>query len=520
MAMSIDAAPNRDRLDAPMAGIARAAHEAIIVIDEAQRIVMLNPAARSMFGCSAADALGSPLSRFIPQRFHEAHAQSVQQFGASGVAEKAMAERATVTGLRANGEEFPVAVTIARIDGVGPFAKGRHYAALLCDLSVQQGLRFEIDALRRGFRTVVEMSPNAMWIAESERIVFVNRACLALYGATSPEQLLGRSIYAMLHPDSRDAVRAEVARALAAGAGAPRLHECIERLDGTPRDVEIALAALPDHGRTTLQMVISDITQRRRESREQERVRDTLRKLAQRLVEVREDERRRIARELHDELGQRLTALKMDLASLAPGSAKSRERIGAMLEMLDDTVASMRRISADLRPLMLDDLGLDAAIEWLARDTARRMGIEVTVKLDEAVAAIDERSAIALYRMVQEALTNVARHARASDVHIELTHADGELVLTVRDNGVGFPERATAKDDSFGLLGIGERALMLGGRMDVDNPPGGGGRLTVHLPAAPAVAAPVPLVAPAASAPLPAVAPVASAPTSSAGPAP
>ncbi|MEO8122615.1 MAG: PAS domain S-box protein [Burkholderiales bacterium] len=483
--MPTDVAPNRDRLDSPMAGIARAAREAIVDIDEAQRIVRLNPAAQSMFRCSAADALGSPLSRFIPQRFHEVHVQSVQQFGASGVAEKPMAERATATGLRANGEEFPVAVTIARIDGVGPYAKGRHFAALMCDLSVEQGLRFEIDALRRGFRTVVEMSPNAMWIAESERIVFVNRACLALFGATSPEQLLGRSIYDLLHPDSRDAVRAEVARALAADAGAPRLHERIERLDGTPCDVEIALAALPDHGRTTLQMVISDTTQRRRESVEQERARDTLRKLSQRLVEVREDERRRIARELHDELGQRLTALKMDLASLAPGtrSTKMRERIAAMLEMFDDTVASLRRIAADLRPLMLDDLGLDAAIEWLARDAARRMGIEVTVTLDEAVAAIDERTAIALYRMVQEALTNVARHARASDVRIELARAGGEIVLTVRDNGVGFPERATAKDDSFGLLGIGERALALGGRMEVDNPPGGGGRLSVHLPA-------------------------------------
>ena len=485
--MPIDGAPNRDRLDTPMAGIARAAHEAIVVIDETQRIVMLNPAAKNMFGCGAADALGSPLSRFIPQRFHGAHKHSVEQFSNSGVAEKTMAERATVTGLRANGEEFPVAVTIARIEGVGPYAKGPHFAALLCDLSVEQGLRFEIDALRRGFRTVVEMSPNAMWIAESERIVFVNRACLALFGATSAEQLLGRSIYDLLHPASRDAVRSEVARALAADVGTPCLNERIERLDGTPRDVEIALAALPDHGRTTLQMVISDITQRRRESLEQERARDTLRKLSQRLVEVREDERRRIARELHDELGQRLTALKMDLASLAPGtrSKKTRERIGAMLEMLDDTVASLRRISADLRPLMLDDLGLDAAIEWLARDAARRMGIEVTVNLDETVVAIDERSTIALYRMVQEALTNVARHARASDVHIELKHADGGLVLTVRDNGVGFPERATAKDDSFGLLGIGERALALGGRLEVDNPPGGGGRLSVYLPAAP-----------------------------------
>ncbi len=498
--MPTDAAPKHDRFDAPLATLARAAHEAIVVIDDAQRIVMLNPAATEMFRCRAADVLGAPLARLIPQRFHAAHEEDVRRFGASGVAERTMAERRTVTGLRADGEEFPAAVTIARIDGLGPFANGRHFAALLCDLSVEQDLRFEIDALRRSFRTVAEMAPNAMWIAEAERIVYVNRACLALFGAASAEQLVGRTMYELLHPDSRGAVRAEVAHALAADAAAPRLCERIQRLDGTPCDVEIALAALPDHGRTTLQMVINDITQRRREAQEQEHARDTLRRLSQRLVEVREDERRRIARELHDELGQRLTALKMDLASLAPAtrSSKTRERIGAMLEMLDETVTSVRRISADLRPLMLDDLGLDAAIEWLARDAARRMGIEVSVELDEAAARLDARSAIALYRMVQEALTNVARHARATDVRIELKQKGAELVLTVRDNGVGFPERGAMRDDSFGLLGIGERALMLGGRMETDNPPGGGGRLTVHLPAALASRPPLLLAAPAA----------------------
>lgn len=477
-------------LDAPLARIAHAAHEAIIAIDEAQRIVMLNPAAQQMFGCSAADALGSPLSRFIPERYREVHGENVRGFADSGVPERSMAERATVVGLRASGEEFPVAVTIARIDGTGPFAEGRHFAALLCDLSTEQGLRFEIEALRRSFRTVVEFSPNAVWIAEAERIVFVNRACIALFGAETPDQLLGRSIYELLCAQSRDAVRAGVARALAGvdgdSDGVSLLGECVERLDGTVCDVEIALAALPDHGQTTLQMVISDVTQRRRESLEQEQAREALRKLSQRLVEVREEERRRIARELHDELGQRLTALKMELASLAPKSRRTplRERIAGMLEMLDDTVASLRRISADLRPLMLDDLGLDAAIEWLARDAARRMGIEVTVRLDDSVPALDERMSIALYRMVQEALTNIARHARASDVHIELSQQSGELVLSVCDNGVGFPERAEAKEGSFGLLGIRERALALGGTMEVDNPPAGGGRLCVRLPLA------------------------------------
>jgi signal transduction histidine kinase len=153
-----------------------------------------------------------------------------------------------------------------------------------------------------------------------------------------------------------------------------------------------------------------------------------------------------------------------------------------MLTMLDDTLAALRRISSDLRPLMLDDLGLNAAIEWLARDTGRRMGIAVTVQLGEADPPVHDRVATAVYRMVQEALTNVARHARASAVQITLGHTDDELELTVEDNGTGFAQQASPRAGSFGLLGMRERADLLGGRLELGNAPGGGARLTVRLP--------------------------------------
>ena len=155
-----------------------------------------------------------------------------------------------------------------------------------------------------------------------------------------------------------------------------------------------------------------------------------------------------------------------------------------MLEMLDETVASVRRIAADLRPLMLDDLGFNAAIGWLARDTSQRMGIEVTVSLDETDPRLDERATTALYRMVQEALTNVVRHARATAAHVEVHEHGDRLMLTVQDNGSGFAEQATRKSGSFGLMGMRERVFMLGGEMRVDNPPGGGARITVILPLA------------------------------------
>ena len=471
--------------DGPSSGsLHHAAHEAILTIDEAQRVVMINPAALRMFGCSAQEALGSELGRFIPAQHRTAHAGHVRRFAGSGDLERAMAERLPVRGLRANGEEFPVAVTIVRTEGQGEFGRGAFFSALLCDLSVEHELRAALQAVRQRFEAVFELMPNAIWIAEGERIVYVNRACRKLFAAPTRASLLGRSIYSLLGPDSRAAVETAMERAAGSGESVSLVQERIERLDGEARDVEIALAPLPDHGQTTLQMVISDVTNLRREAQEAQQARLKLRGLSERLVEAREDERRRIARELHDELGQRLTALKLEIASLDPGARVARARSAHMLEMLDETVASVRRIAADLRPLMLDDLGFNAAIGWLARDTSQRMGIEVTVSLDETDPRLDERATTALYRMVQEALTNVVRHARATAAHVEVHEHGDRLMLTVQDNGSGFAEQATRKSGSFGLMGMRERVFMLGGEMRVDNPPGGGARITVILPLA------------------------------------
>jgi signal transduction histidine kinase len=153
-----------------------------------------------------------------------------------------------------------------------------------------------------------------------------------------------------------------------------------------------------------------------------------------------------------------------------------------MLEMVDDTVASVRRIATDLRPMMLDDLGLNAAIEWLARDSARRMGIEIALELGEGDPPISAAATIAVYRMVQEALTNIARHAKATKVQVQIRCGPDELLLVVRDDGIGFGEQAMHREGSHGLMGIRERARILGGQLEIGNAAGGGGRIAVRLP--------------------------------------
>jgi PAS domain S-box-containing protein len=471
-------------VDSVHRGAMHAALEAMVTVDDRQRIVMINPAALRMFGCSAADALGSELSRFIPAASRAAHARHVREFDACGQTEKSMGERGIVNGLRANGEVFPAAASISRVDVQSGAGTTRYFTALLCDLSQEQALREKLDALNLHMRAVFELSPVAIWITDGERIVFANRACAALFGADARDALIGRSIYSLLSPESHDKVRDAVARALADDGPAPTLSERLARLDGQVREVVIAIAALPDHGQTAVQMVITDITERAQLERDLQRSGRELRKLSASMVDAREDERRRIARELHDELGQRLTALKMELSSLdAPTRAAVHgDRLAVMLEMVDDTVATVRRIATELRPLMLDDLGLNAAIDWLTQGWAARMGIKVRLQLGRSDPDIGEAAAIALFRMVQEALTNIARHAKATEVRIQIRHSRGSLLLTVRDNGVGFAEASMYREGSHGLMGIRERAYMLGGTLEIGNARGGGGRITVRLP--------------------------------------
>ena len=458
--------------------------EACITIDEQQRVVAINPAALRMFGYAGDQILGEEVTRLIPARFQNQHRQQVAGFAGSGDRERPMGRRGTVTGLRSSGEEFTLEASISQLEVHDSLGRRMLYQAMLHEPTNVHGLQAQILSLQQRFRELLDMAPMAMWITEGDLIVFANRQSLALFGFKKREDLINRSLFSLINPESGREVRLQMKRALAGRRNVPVVTERITRPDGSEIEVEIAIAALPDHGTTTIQMVMNNVTARNSERYELERSRSDLRHLSASIVEAREEERRRIARELHDELGQQLSWLKMEMASLDPDAPRQvlYERIAVMLTMLDETMASTRSIASDLRPLMLDDLGLNAAIEWLARESARRMGIEVTVRQDETDPPVDSRTATTLYRTVQEALTNVARHARATDVSIEIHRRGDELVVSVQDNGIGFPPSAVGKAGSFGLLGLRERAYMVGGRLEIDNPPGCGARVTVRIP--------------------------------------
>ena len=209
-----------------------------------------------------------------------------------------------------------------------------------------------------------------------------------------------------------------------------------------------------------------------------------LRNLSAHLESVREDERMRIAREIHDELGQVLTALKMDLAYLTAKKADLSldEKTKPMLEMIDSTIQTVKRISSELRPGVLDDLGLIAAIEWQACEFQKRTGIQCDISFSPKHIILDKDRSTTIFRIFQEAVTNVIRHAEATRVSVRLEEKNGQILLCVDDNGIGVTEEQISSPGSFGLIGIRERAHFAGGKVKINGAPNRGTSLEVIIP--------------------------------------
>ena len=263
------------------------------------------------------------------------------------------------------------------------------------------------------------------------------------------------------------------------------------RLDGSTMWVEGDYMCFYDAaGRITGHFGIQrDVSDRIRAAEELEQSRAELRALADRLQTTREEERTRIAREIHDELGQALTALKLDVAWLESHSTRSNSgvfRLGdaSLSDRIDETMQIVRRIASELRPSVLDPLGLEAALEFLVQDMAKRTGIAITLQAEDFPRLPDPVASHA-FRIIQEALTNVTRHAKATRVDVSVRRLERSIVLGVEDNGIGFTPQTLSGLRSLGLVGMRERALACGGTLIIRGEPGRGTAIVVTIPVTP-----------------------------------
>jgi signal transduction histidine kinase len=238
-----------------------------------------------------------------------------------------------------------------------------------------------------------------------------------------------------------------------------------------------------------VQRALRESAERYERQRAEEKLRkslDQLRALSSYLQYVREEERTRIAREVHDELGQALTGLKLDLSWLATKLARNRppvqDKVRTMTAHVDETIQTVRRIATELRPGILDSLGLIAAIEWQANEFQSRTGIPCVVTTTVADTLWDQQFSTVFFRIFQETLTNVIRHAKATRVEVRLVEENGQLVLSVKDNGRGISEEEIANTRSIGLVGMRERAMLIGGELTLQGAAGQGTTVTLRVP--------------------------------------
>lgn len=264
-----------------------------------------------------------------------------------------------------------------------------------------------------------------------------------------------------------------------------RLEQQVEEAPGRRRVYELRAVPIEDAPDEAL-LIVRDITEQRSAMEKSVESMRMLHVMAQKLQVAREDERKEIARELHDELGQALVGLKLELAACTASlGTDTPQELGRRLDgaclSVDRTIEEIRRITTKLSPLVLDDLGLPAALDWLRQDFERRTGARCVLHCSETV-VVDRARASAVFRIAQEALTNAARHAGATQVTMSLKVEPAALVLTVRDNGRGFVMQASGRPEARGLAGIRERAAIWGGEAVLTSAPGKGTMLTVLIP--------------------------------------
>jgi len=368
-----------------------------------------------------------------------------------------------------DGRVIPVEVNARRIEYKGEPA----ILAVVRDITDRKRAEEEL----RKSRDYLERLTNSMWdavfsVKMPERVIEWANDSFRLIGYDL-EECIGRTTE-FLYPDESEFLDFgnKLKNAIATGKDILHAEQSLKRKTGEVFPAEVTTTICREKGEVVrVTSIIRDITERKRTEEELKSSQEQLRNLVARLQSVKEEERRLIAREIHDELGQTLTVLKMDLFWLAKRIPKDQrpfhEKTKSMSKLIDKTIQRIKRISAQLRPGLLDYLGLPAAIEWEGEEFQNRTGIKCEVNIDSEDIIMEQDRSTAIFRIFQETLTNAARHANAKKIKVSLKEKAGKLELRVRDNGKGITEKQISDPKSFGLIGMRERAQFLGGEVKI-----------------------------------------------------
>jgi two-component system sensor histidine kinase UhpB len=502
--------------------VVETAIDAIVTVDHNGRIIFWNQKAESMFGYKSAEVIGRPVALIMPERFRQAHQRGLNR-AASNKNSKIAGNILELVGLRKDADEFPLELSLANWET----KEGIFFTAIIRDISERKQSEKELQAVRDElerrvdlrtaelgetniqlrkqvaeceqaqfalkeselkYATLVEDALIGVYILQDGKIEFANEKFADIYGY-SKDELLGMDSLDLVHPEDRPLVKKLREKRLR-GEKVPAEYES----KGLKKNGDIiwvmrSFSQITYKGRPAISGIVADISKRRRAEEALRKSDKELRVLSNQLLSAEEKERKRIARELHDGIGQALSAIKfsvenaiLELRSAAnpvdPGSLE------AVIPLAQKTIEEVRRIVKDLRPSILDDLGILATIRWFCREFQNvYAGIRIETSIGVEENDVSPHLKTTIYRIMQEALNNVAKHSRANFVQLQLIISESHLNLSIRDNGRGFNlDKAMALKTSrrgFGLASMRERAELSGASFEINSAGDTGTMITV-----------------------------------------
>jgi PAS domain S-box-containing protein len=484
------------RLAATLEAVFEAAPDAIVVVDESLRIARANPAAVRLSGQPLDQLLGSPITGWVPKRHRDAIVAAIEAMRkASATPGKPAAKRNHVLCL-AGGRALRVRATLWTVR-----MQGRVFlTAILRDLGERHRRRRTLADTRARLEAALTAMADGLAIAGAHgEFLALNEAFARFHRfprkADFPRDIAGLApLLEAFEADGQPVPPQQwaVARALRGESGRQVELRLRRRDTGQSWYASCNFAPIRDVDGVIAGAVITvrDVTELRQARQKLERYSRNLRALVNQMHTIEEAERQRIARELHDELQQKLAAILLDLANLGDhmddGRPGGKALLGDLESLVGHALESTRRIVRDLRPQLLDELGLSAALESMGANFESRTGVRTEVEIlgaERADAELGALAATALYRVAQESLNNVLKHARARFVHLMLdATAPHQIELSVTDDGVGIPGEHRAKPSTYGLQGMAERMRALGGRLVIVPQPEGGTMVQAIVP--------------------------------------
>ena len=464
---------------AQLAGIISSAMDAIITIDAELRIRSFNEAAVRMFGCPAERTLGQSIERFIPERFRVQQREYIQRTSEGSVSDRLKGALGELAALRANGEEFPIEASISALPGNGK----KLFTVILRDITERKRAESAVRESEQRFRLVANTAPVLIWMAGPDKLCnYFNQPWLDFTGRPL-EAELGNGWSERVHPEDRRRCLDIYTQAFDRREQF-KVEYRLQRYDGEYRwmlDIGVPRFKADDSFAGYIGSCI-DITERKQGE-------EAVSSVSRKLIEAHEEERRWLARELHDDINQRIALLAVELGNLERvprvSEAGLPRRLRELRSRTSDLGKDVQALSHHLHSSKLEYLGLEAAAAGFCKELSEQQNVEIDFTAEGIPRIVSREISLCLFRVLQEALQNAVKHSGVKHFTVELHGTSKEIRMTVSDFGLGFTPKSAKDGTGLGLISMRERLHLVKGDLSIESEPNRGTKLRARVPLAP-----------------------------------